>query len=139
MSVRALHHYTLRCSPDELPELLDFYTTVIGLTVGARPDIPAPGYWLYAGHEPIVHLFAHLSRSEAVLGWPTGPVDHISFRTVGLTRTRARLAATAVPFEEAPIPDWPLHQIFLRDPRGVKIELTFFLDREEEREDVADA
>ena len=54
MPVTALHHFTIRCTPDELPPLVDFYTRVMRLEVGARPEIPAPGAWLYADGQPIV-------------------------------------------------------------------------------------
>ena len=33
-------------------------------------------------------------------------------------------------FDELPVPGWPLHQLFLRDPFGLKIELTFDLNEE---------
>jgi catechol 2,3-dioxygenase-like lactoylglutathione lyase family enzyme len=49
MPVTALHHYTIRCTPAELPQLVDFYTRVLRLEVGARPEVPVPGAWLYAG------------------------------------------------------------------------------------------
>ena len=54
MPVTALHHFTIRCTPGELPPLVDFYTRVMRLEVGARPEIPAPGAWLYAQGQPIV-------------------------------------------------------------------------------------
>lgn len=142
MPVRGLHHYTLRCVPEDLPALHDFYTRVIGLTVGARPDIPAPGYWLYAGGHPIVHLYAHLSRpfdgarasAEAEQGAApmgvTGPLDHISFRADDVEGVRRHLRELGVPFEEAPVPGWPLHQVFVRDPMGLKVEMTFALSTE---------
>jgi catechol 2,3-dioxygenase-like lactoylglutathione lyase family enzyme len=131
MPVTALHHFTIRCTPDELPPLLDFYTRVMRLHVGPRPDIPAPGAWLYAEGQPIVHLYAHLSQSDPALEPPTGPVDHISFRSRGLAEMRRHLASYGVPYTEAPIPGWSIHQLFLRDPRGLKIEMTFWLDDEE--------
>lgn len=127
MPVTALHHYTIRCTPDELPGLTDFYTRVMRLQVGARPEIPAPGAWLYADGQPIVHLYAHLSTADAALQPPTGHVDHISFRSRGLDEMRAHLAALGVPFSEAPIPGWDIHQLFLHDPRGLKVEMTFWL------------
>lgn len=131
MPVSGLHHYTLRCAPDELPALHDFYTRVIGLSVGARPEIPAPGYWLYAGGHAIVHLYAYLAgHDDAVPAYVTGPLDHISFRAQGLVATRAHLAAQRVPFTEAPVPGWPLHQVFINDPKGLKIEMTFDLTAE---------
>jgi catechol 2,3-dioxygenase-like lactoylglutathione lyase family enzyme len=107
-----------------LAPLLDFYTRVIGLAVGARPDIPAPGYWLYSQGQAIVHLYAIGESNDA----STGPLDHISFSASGLDETRASLGAMGIPFEEAPVPGWPLHQVFLHDPSGLKVELTFSMD-----------
>lgn len=131
MPVTALHHFTVRCTPDELPPLVDFYTRVMRLEVGARPVIPAPGAWLYADGQPIVHLYAHLASPESTTQPVTGHVDHISFRSQGLVEMRRHLSEQAVPFTEAPVPGWPLHQLFIQDPRGLKIEMTFFLDQEE--------
>jgi len=127
MSVSGLNHYTIRCTPDELPALHDFYTRCVKLEAGARPVMPAPGYWLYSEGKPIVHLYAALEQSAA---GPTAALDHISFRAHGLDETRAHLKEQNVAFEEFPIPDWPIHQLFLRDPFGLKIELTFDLDEE---------
>jgi catechol 2,3-dioxygenase-like lactoylglutathione lyase family enzyme len=131
MPVTALHHYTIRCTPEQLPRLVDFYTRVMRLQAGARPDIPAPGAWLYAGGQPIVHLYAHLPEPDPVLIPPTGPVDHISFRSRGLREMREHLASHGVEFTEAPIPGWDIHQLFLLDPCGLRIEMTFWMNDEE--------
>jgi len=131
MPVTALHHYTIRCTPGELPPLVDFYTRVLRLEVGARPEAPAPGVWLYAGGQPIVHLYAHLAHAAPVLvEAATGPLDHISFRAQGLTEMRAHLASHEVAFTEAPIPGWDIQQLFVHDPHGLKIEMTFWLKNE---------
>lgn len=131
MPVTALHHYTIRCTPDELPPLVDFYTRVMRLHAGARPEIPAPGAWLYAEGQPIVHLYAHLAQPDAAIQPATGHVDHIAFRSRGLKEMREHLGALGVPFAEAPIPGWDIHQLFLHDPRGLKIEMTFWMNQEE--------
>jgi hypothetical protein len=60
------------------------------------------------------------SESGATLGF-----DHVSFRTKGLKAMRERLRKLNVKFEEVPVPGFPLHQIFFRDPVGMKVELTF--------------
>jgi catechol 2,3-dioxygenase-like lactoylglutathione lyase family enzyme len=130
MPVTALHHYTIRCAPEELTALVDFYTRVMRLEVGARPQIPAPGAWLYAQGQPIVHLYAHLSSPDQAAS--TGPLDHISFRSRGLREMREHLRNVGAPFSEAPIPGWNIHQLFLHDPRGLKIEMTFWLEHEED-------
>jgi hypothetical protein len=38
---------------------------------------------------------------------------------------RKRLTELGLKFREAPVPGFPLHQIFLHDPAGLMIELTF--------------
>lgn len=131
MSIFGLNHFTIRCVPGDLPALRDFYAKVLQLSAGERPTMPRPGYWLYSQGQPIVHLYASLD--ERVTG-PTGSLDHISFRARELDRTRAFLQSDGIAFEEFPLPGTSIHQLFLRDPLGLKIELTFDLD--EERSDV---
>jgi catechol 2,3-dioxygenase-like lactoylglutathione lyase family enzyme len=103
-----------------------FYTQVLGLTVGARPKIPAPGYWLYSNGQAIVHLYAIGETKEI----STGPLDHIAFSASDLDQMRKSLTTIGIPYEEAPVPDWPLHQVFLHDPAGLKVELTFSLEKQ---------
>lgn len=117
-----LNHVTLKCTPAALGSLRDFYVANLGLVEGARPDFSFPGHWLYGNGRPIVHLAGLLDDPAAP---STGPLDHISFTGLDLEGTRRRLQAQAVPFDEAPVPGWPLHQIFFTDPGGLKIELTF--------------
>jgi catechol 2,3-dioxygenase-like lactoylglutathione lyase family enzyme len=113
--------------PGDLPEIVAFYSKVLRLTPGARPAMPRPGYWLYSEGQPIVHLYASLD--ERVEG-PTGALDHISFRTHGLAEPRALLKDEGIVYDEFPLPGTEIHQIFLKDPMGLKIELTFDLAEE---------
>lgn len=117
-----LNHVTLRCTAASLPALRAFYIESLGLLEGARPAFGFPGHWLYSQGRPIVHLAALLDEPSAP---STGPLDHISFSASDLDGTRQRLKAGAISFDEAPVPGWPLHQIFLTDPVGLRIELTF--------------
>lgn len=57
----------------------------------------------------------------------TTGLDHISFRASGLDEMRRHLQAQGVQVAEAPIPGWNIHQLFLHDPHGLKIEMTFWL------------
>ena len=124
MLLHGIDHYTVRCHPDDLGVLLDFYTSVLNLTPGVRPDFDFPGHWLYAGTKAVVHLAATDQKRIQTPG-STGQFDHVSFRTGGLWATREKLDGLGVRYEELPVPGMPLHQIFLRDPIGLKIELTF--------------
>lgn len=127
MQVTQLDHFTLRVSPGQLPELLAFYTRVLRLSEGDRPAFPFPGHWLYAAGQALVHLAGNqpAGEADALPSLPTGRFNHISFKASGLKATRDHLAALGVEWQEAPVPGMPLHQVFLRDPVGLKIELTF--------------
>jgi len=138
--VAGVNHVTLCCSVDQLPSLEDFYKEVLGLRVGPRPAFDFPGTWLYAGKEPIIHLAATLRQptvganpgSSSLAVTPgaaaTGPIDHVALRMAGsLDEWRRKLVASGIRFAEAPVPELPLHQFFLHDPLGVKIELNFVL------------
>ena len=122
MHVGRLDHFTVRCRPQELEELRDFYVGVLGLVDGARPDFPFPGHWLYSEGRPIVHLAAVLDTRPAR---ETGPLDHIAFSGRRLDETVRRLKEQEIPFDERPVPGFPLHQVFFSDPQGLEIELTF--------------
>lgn len=121
-TVGALNHFTLNCCPEDLPLLKEFYSVRLGLVDGPRPDFTFPGHWLYSDGKPIVHLAGQLLKPSEKT---TGPLDHISFTGLDLQGTRQRLCDAKIPFNEVPVPGWPLYQIFLTDPCGLKIELTF--------------
>ncbi|MGA9912266.1 MAG: hypothetical protein WBR17_06980 [Paraburkholderia sp.] len=128
MSISKIHHFTIRCVPDDLPTLLDFYSKYFQLTPGPRPAFPFPGHWLYCDGQPIVHVAGCLDEKGVET---TGPLDHISFRAHGLEKTREFFRAEGLSFAELPVEGWPLHQLFLYDPNGLKLELTFDLNEEE--------
>lgn len=127
MDLKHIDHYTLCCAPEELPSLRHFYSEVLQLTEGPRPNFSFPGHWMYAGGRPIVHLAALATRDTPPMSRGLRGFDHVSFRTSGLQGTRTHLNKLGVKYAEAPVPDFPLHQVFLRDPMGVKVELTFDL------------
>lgn len=123
-----LHHFTIRCSSTELLRLRDFYCDVLGMTEGPRPNFDFPGHWLYLGDVGLLHLAAILPDQPGCIdeGGMSG-FDHVSLAGAHLDAARQLLADRGIPFEELPVPGWPLWQIFLRDPVGSKIELTFDL------------
>jgi len=133
MRVTHIDHYNIRLRPSDLETVRDFYVDAIGLTEGPRPNFGFPGYWLYGGAEAaILHLAATLPESAPPLSQtkPTGQFDHISLKATGLESAKKRLQKMAIPFDARPVVGWRLMQIFLTDPAGLKIELTFDLERE---------
>ncbi|MEJ8850807.1 VOC family protein [Variovorax rhizosphaerae] len=126
-NVSAIHHFTVGCTPADLPALLEFYTRVVGLQQGYRPDLRNPGYWLYAGGHAIVHLNALLRETPVRDG---GALDHVALQAHGLLSTRQALRDANVTFDEAPLKGTHLHQVFVEDPLGLRIELNFDLEAE---------
>lgn len=127
MDIKYIDHFNITVRPHELPVLRDFYMQTFGLTEGPRPNVPFPGHWLYLGDKPVVHLASGMPGAQ---DYPdgrveTGKLNHISFRCRNLEATRKRLTDLGVEFREAPLADFPIHQVFVRDPVGVLIELTF--------------
>ena len=126
MAVDMLEHFTVRCT--SLERTRDFYSEIVGLRVGPRPEFDFAGYWLYLGNQPVVHLVLEDERADGrsqAAGQDTGALDHIAFRAQDLAGTRALLRAKGLDFKEAPVPGRPVHQVFVRDPDGVLIELNF--------------
>lgn len=133
MRVTHIDHYNIRCRPSDLPVLRAFYGEVLGLVPGARPNFFFPGYWLYGGSEAaILHLAATLPETADGIraDKPTGQFDHIALKASGMASARERLRKAGVQFEEREVPGWRMNQFFFTDPAGLKVELTFDLERE---------
>jgi catechol 2,3-dioxygenase-like lactoylglutathione lyase family enzyme len=132
MPLLRIEHYLVLS--DDIDETRDFYRDVLGLRDGFRPDLGFPGYWLYAGDVPCIHIAEW--KSYAVwtkqVGIPistraesTGAVDHIAFNASGFDEVRARLVAHGVEINENLLDEIGLRQLFIHDPNGVPIELNF--------------
>ena len=117
---------------DDVEQAREFYCEVVGLTLGDRPPLEFPGYWLYAGETPCLHVaqrgpyLAHAERlGLSVAGGDQAvPVDHIAFRATGYDETRARLLRKRVPTVLNTVAGGG-RQVFVEDPSGVRIELNF--------------
>jgi catechol 2,3-dioxygenase-like lactoylglutathione lyase family enzyme len=128
-----LDHFLVRA--EDLEATKNFYVEVLGLRVGARPPFDFPGYWLYAGKRPQVHLAPSggeaKSRLDAYLGnreeggGATGALDHVAFAGHDLAAMRKRIEERGIPYFERTIPELGIRQLFLRDPNGLTIELNF--------------
>jgi catechol 2,3-dioxygenase-like lactoylglutathione lyase family enzyme len=135
MPITALDHYTIAAR--DLDRSVAFYETALGLERGPRPAFDFPGAWLYAGDHPVVHLFVADAPGESSPDAPgeagtdapgeanTGALDHIAFRAEGLAATRERLDALGIVYRQQTVPGTTLHQVFITDPDGLRIELNF--------------
>ena len=125
MQVSGLNHFNITASPPLIERVKRFYIDIIGLSIGPRAHLEHEGYWLYAGEVPILHLSAcETMETKAAPG--RGYFNHISMSCVGLKAAIAKMIATQTPYRLIQLPDIHQTQIFLEDPAGIGVELTFF-------------
>jgi catechol 2,3-dioxygenase-like lactoylglutathione lyase family enzyme len=132
MPLLRMEHYLVLS--DDIDETKRFYCDALGFEQGFRPDLEFPGYWLYLGDTPCIHIAEWQSYAvwTKEVGIPistkaesTGPVDHIAFNASGFAEMRARLLERGVALSENLLDEIGLRQLFLHDPNGVAIELNF--------------
>jgi catechol 2,3-dioxygenase-like lactoylglutathione lyase family enzyme len=129
MPLTALDHFLVLT--DDLGATRDFYRDALGLEVGARPELPFPGDWLYLDGTPRVHIAeraAYTAHSDRI-GIPpseraggTGAVDHLAFGAEDYDEVLARLERAGVRAQPNEVPVG-IRQLFVHDPNGVKIEI----------------
>jgi extradiol dioxygenase family protein len=123
MSISDINHYNLRVPKENIDELVSFYTSVIGLTVGHRP-LKSIGYWLYAGEKSLLHLSQALADEQREYD-KKNAFDHIAFSCTDLNDFKERLAKNGIRYKQNEIFETEQVQLFLHDPIGNKIELNF--------------
>lgn len=123
MALKQLNHVTVRTG--DLEATRNFYEGVLGLKAGPRPPFNFPGYWLYCGQDPVVHLVPQTAAIGGGLSPDTGSFDHVAFTAHDFAGTRERFSRLGVAFREQQVPGAPNRQLFVEDPNRVTIELNF--------------
>jgi catechol 2,3-dioxygenase-like lactoylglutathione lyase family enzyme len=126
--VLGLSHVAIKAA--DLAATISFYRDVLGLAEVPRPPFDFPGAWLgIPGGEALIHLYAGERARGADGGFAVGSaaVDHVSLWARGHEAQRARFAAYGLPYRSQPVPATGLAQLFVFDPNGVLIELTYRL------------
>ncbi|MBD3884566.1 VOC family protein [Phormidium tenue FACHB-886] len=128
MVITGLFHVAIKTN--DLEATVRFYTEILGLRQVARPNFGFPGAWL-ACSTPIGESIFHIYAGGAALGAegyaPTGTaaIDHISLTATGYHQFRRRFQQAGIAWREFVVPGTTLWQLFVYDPNGVQLELTF--------------
>ena len=128
MPAMSLNHYTILAR--DLEATKDFYTDVVGLSVGDRPPLGFPGYWLYCGGVPTVHLIGPRAGERADPGRskrsgedrPAGP-HRLLLR--GAEGHEGQPGGAPIKFDERVLPRLNMTQLFYYDPDGIAVECNF--------------
>lgn len=119
MSIVRLDHVNI--TTDKLDETIAFFENIMGLSSGYRPDFEFPGCWLYADGHDLVHL---VGRDGAGKGSETA-LDHFAFQISDYDAFQARLEENGIKYRKFEAPDGSRRQMFLKDPNGVAIEVSY--------------
>jgi catechol 2,3-dioxygenase-like lactoylglutathione lyase family enzyme len=135
----SLNHFTIRTF--DMNATQAFYSKVLGLSAGPRPQFDFPGFWMYNGsHDNVANAVVHIvgmDKNDTVglknyLGerdvsalHGSGAVDHIAFFATGLQTMLQHLKSIGVPCRERTTPSIGLYQLFLDDPSGIVVELNY--------------
>jgi catechol 2,3-dioxygenase-like lactoylglutathione lyase family enzyme len=118
MAILDLDHINIRTT--QLEKTRVFFTDVLGLQVGWRPDFEFPGAWLYAGDKDVVHL-VQVSREHTPSDGSA--LDHFAFTIDDFEDARRRLDKAGIAYRETAAPNGGIRQFFLTELNGVTIEL----------------
>jgi catechol 2,3-dioxygenase-like lactoylglutathione lyase family enzyme len=131
MPLEKLDHYFVYAK--NLDASRDFYSEMLGLEEGPRPDFGFPGYWFYLEGRAVVHLGnedfeggMEGADKKVMFNRGTGPLDHIAFRGTDIEDFISRFESSRIEYNRREVPDFKLSQLFVEDPNGVTIELNFF-------------
>ena len=116
-----MNHFTVIAQDPQ--QTLDFYTGLLGLKEGPRPDLGFPGAWLYA--EGGSHAILHIYFDRPVPSQRAGVIDHMAFSSRDLKAVKARFDERGLKYDlrrQAGAGTW---QLFTYDPNGAKVELDF--------------
>jgi catechol 2,3-dioxygenase-like lactoylglutathione lyase family enzyme len=116
----SLGHVTVRSADFERTER--FYGDLLGLRIGPRPAIAVPGRWFYIGDRAVIHV---LPRAAEALAGSGVAIDHFAFDAVDLPAFERRLKTAGQPFEGRRLADSDTWQVFLTDPDGARVEISF--------------
>jgi catechol 2,3-dioxygenase-like lactoylglutathione lyase family enzyme len=119
MSVQAMNHFTVLS--DDLEATRRFYCDLLGFEVGWRPPFTFPGWWLYVGATPILHVVGRDRLGEV----RAGVIDHMAFTASDLPGTVEKLRKAGVKYDLRRLAGGGLWQLFFHDPHGAKVEFDF--------------
>jgi len=127
-AVTGLFHVLIKTN--DLEQTLKFHKGILGLREAPRPDFGQKEAWLACSTpvgEQIIHIWAEGPGMgpTGVTPYGTATIDHVSLMAVGHKAFRERFKKAKLDWREFIIPNTTYWQLFVYDPSGVQMELTF--------------
>ena len=121
-----LNHINIETA--DIDRSASFYTDVLGLVSGERPEFDRPGHWMYMDNMPIVHIISPLPDNKLLTGSKHAAISHFALRIKDFEAMREHLINLSIPYTEVGVPGSDRRQFFINDPDGVVVELIHMPD-----------
>lgn len=120
MPITRMDHFTVLTK--DAKATAEFYSSILGMEIGPRPNLNVRGVWLYCEGAALLHV---IEKDDVPEG--SGVLDHMAFCGNDLSGLIAKLEAHKVAYKLGRFPsggpssgDW---QLFFRDPNGARVEV----------------
>jgi len=118
----AFDHINIRTA--NLARMIAWYTDVLGLVPGVRPDFPFPGAWLYLGD----HALVHLVEVETPPKTSDPRLEHFALRASDMELFLQKLRVRDQDYRVSEVPGFGIAQVNIHDPDGNHIHIDFSAD-----------
>ena len=122
MQIGKLDHVNVRTT--QLDNMINWYTSVLGLRNGYRPCFPFPGAWMYAGDSPVVHL-VDIDGDPGIGSEANLKLEHFALSATGVNSFVTQLDSLGEKYRRGYLADLSIIQINVWDPDGNHIHIDF--------------
>jgi glyoxylase I family protein len=117
-----IDHVTIRTR--DINKTRDFFVDLFDLKEGTRPKSiqRIPGYWLYAGDQPLVHIIGSYGGNAEP---QAEAIDHVGLKLEGYGACRKKLEERDIAYSAMDLPEISERRLFFRAPGGPLLEAVF--------------
>ena len=122
MPLKKLDHVNVRT--ENIDAMVSWYTNILGMRSGDRPNLPTPGAWMYVGDQAVVHLI-DVDGNAGAGSDSDLKLEHFALSANGLKEFEAKLTSAGEKFARRDIPGGIITQFNIWDPDGNHIHIDF--------------
>ncbi len=122
MPLEKLDHVNVRTA--QLDAMIDWYTKILGMQQGDRPDFPFGGAWMYIGDAPTVHL-VDVKGDPGAGSEINLKLEHFAFFATDASAFETKLKSLGEKYRRSELPNGDLVQYNVWDPDGNHIHVDF--------------
>ncbi|MGI9365154.1 MAG: VOC family protein [Rhizobiaceae bacterium] len=122
MQIGKLDHVNVRTN--QLESMIDWYTRILGLKKGPRPNFGFHGAWMYSGDDAVVHL-VEVDEDPGAGSETNLKVEHFALSASGKKSFEARLVEAGEDFKVIDLDDVGITQYNIWDPDKNHIHIDF--------------